>query len=1057
MSRYRIPLPRLLPFVFVWLVCRSLVGLAAEPAAWVASHAPTGGIVVGIDIGDVNTAAALRIHDRLVVQVLERDPADVATLRAGLSDRGLYGPISVDRFEGDRLPYVGNLINLVVDSKKAASKEEILRVLVPGGKALWGEETLEKPWPSELDQWTHFLHNADNNAVASDRVVGVPRSFQWVAEPKWGRSHEQAASMTTTVTANGRLFAIIDEAPLDSIRFPGSWKLVARDAFNGSLLWKRPLVNWIDPLRHFRSGPAHLPRRLVAVGDVVYVTLGLDQPVTAVDGATGETIRVYEGTDYTEEILYQDGILYLLRGSSEVNRVGGGLFSRGEPNPAPYRKITVVEADTGKVVWEKDCTQEYILPLGVAVLGDRLYYRSTQAVVAVDATSGTELWRNAWPSPAKRMAFSGPTLVATPDVVLCADQKLGQIPPAKGEILWGVNGWNEPGFPRGAAAELRAFDVNSGKQLWSVDCKEGYNSPVDVFVVGDLVWVGPKFLGYDLHTGEVAREIVTRGPRVGMAHHRCYRNKATDRFLFMGLSGVEVVDFERGWLSNNSWLRGTCQYGIMPANGLLYAPPDACACFLTVKAPGFFAAAAQRDVTPAMPLPETPRLQKGPAYGQAVAEVPQESAWPMYRASVDRGGAIDAPLPIGGEIAWKSKLAGSLTQPIVVGNRLFVAARDRYTVHALDADTGEECWRYMAAGRIDSPPTFYKGRLYFGCADGWVYCLSAETGELVWRMQAAPTDRWVCSYERLESIWPTHGSVLIQNDTLYVTAGRSSYLDGGIVLYRVDPISGKALSRTVLYHLDPQTGKQLTTEARFNMDGTTNDVLVGDGERVYLKYFAFDKDGKQTQEAVPHLFSITSLLDEEWFVRTYWLIGKGRPGAGWGQWADAAQQSPFGRILCFDDNKVYGYGRVQVQNGPVGHQADAYHLFRSDLPANRNEAPADNAKKPRVSFLKPKPDWSTFDSLVVRAMVKGSNALAVAGPPDVGKKAPEILAYLNVRDVLEAYRGDRGVFLRFVSLDDGQTLGEMKLPAMPVFDGMVAANGRLFISLKDGSIVCIAK
>ena len=39
------------------------------------------------------------------------------------------------------------------------------------------------------------------------------------------------------------------------------------------------------------------------------------------------------------------------------------------------------------------------------------------------------------------------------------------------------------------------------------------------------------------------------------------------------------VHWESGWLGNNSWIRGTCQYGIMPANGFLYAPPDACACF----------------------------------------------------------------------------------------------------------------------------------------------------------------------------------------------------------------------------------------------------------------------------------------------------------------------------------------------------------------------------------------------------------------------------------------------------------------------------------------------
>jgi hypothetical protein len=51
-----------------------------------------------------------------------------------------------------------------------------------------------------------------------------------------------------------------DEAPLASIRFVGDWQLVTRDAFDGTLLWKRPLGAWVDHLRHFRSGPAHLPQ-----------------------------------------------------------------------------------------------------------------------------------------------------------------------------------------------------------------------------------------------------------------------------------------------------------------------------------------------------------------------------------------------------------------------------------------------------------------------------------------------------------------------------------------------------------------------------------------------------------------------------------------------------------------------------------------------------------------------------------------------------------------------------------------------------------------------------
>jgi len=35
-----------------------------------------------------------------------------------------------------------------------------------------------KPWPEESDQWTHWLHGADGNAVARDSVVAPPRHLQ---------------------------------------------------------------------------------------------------------------------------------------------------------------------------------------------------------------------------------------------------------------------------------------------------------------------------------------------------------------------------------------------------------------------------------------------------------------------------------------------------------------------------------------------------------------------------------------------------------------------------------------------------------------------------------------------------------------------------------------------------------------------------------------------------------------------------------------------------------------------------------------------------------------
>jgi hypothetical protein len=40
---------------------------------------------------------------------------------------------------------------------------------------------------------------------------------------------------------------------------------------------------------------------------------------------------------------------------------------------------------------------------------------------------------------------------------------------------------------------------------------------------------------------------------------------------------------------------------------------------------------------------------------------------------------------------------------------------------------------------------------------------------------------------------------------------------------------------------------------------------------------------------------------------------------------------------------------------------------------------------------------------------------------------------------------------------DGQTLAEHTLEAPPVFDGLIAAAGRLFMSTTDGRILCLGK
>jgi len=289
-----------------------------------------GGLVVHLGCGDGKLTAGLCATDSYLVHGLDTDAANVEAARKHIRSQGLYGRVSVERLPGKRLPYADNLVNLVVAEglgPGAPGMDEVMRVLCPNGVVVVrsaavrrsGADALTgtlrtKPRPKEIDEWTHYLRDAGGNPVAQDTVVAPPRRLQWAGSPRWARHHDHMASMTSLVSANGRLFYIFDEGPAASIQLPSQWRLIARDAFNGTVLWKRKIDRWNTRQWPLKSGPAHLTRRLAAVGGRVYVTLGLEAPLTALDAASGQTVLTYPGSERTREILVPDGMVVALVG-----------------------------------------------------------------------------------------------------------------------------------------------------------------------------------------------------------------------------------------------------------------------------------------------------------------------------------------------------------------------------------------------------------------------------------------------------------------------------------------------------------------------------------------------------------------------------------------------------------------------------------------------------------------------------------------------------------------------------------------------------------------------
>ena len=60
-------------------------------------------------------------------------------------------------------------------------------------------------------------------------------------------------------------------------------------------------------------------------------------------------------------------------------------------------------------------------------------------------------------------------------------------------------------------------------------------------------------------------------------------------------------------------------------------------------------------------------------------------------------------------------------------------------------------------------------------------------------------------------------------------------------------------------------------------------------------------------------------------------------------------------------------------------------------------------------------------------------------------------------DAQAAFEGRMGGMVTVVSAKDGKQISEYKLPSPVVWDGMSAANGKLFVSTANGVLHCIGK
>jgi hypothetical protein len=336
-------------------------------------------------------------------------------------------------------------------------------------------------------------------------------------------------------------------------------------------------------------------------------------------------------------------------------------------------------------------------------------------------------------------------------------------------------------------------------------------------------------------------------------------------------------------------------------------------------------------------------------------------------------------------------------------------------------------------------------------------------------------------------------------------------------LYRLDLTTGEPLARRTYSSRDPETGAYVSLFTPFEAEllpdrelpGLLPDVLSADAENLYLRSVALGRDlAIKDKEYVHHLFGSMGFLEDTWWERTYWIYGSHFYGGARGH-GYAKTLFPGGRILSFDEDSVYGYrdasldaplaGIFRVAKNP--DFIDLKETIRRVKPRKNRPARAGaddvlageelarrlskfawkdgmplDAKAMNLTshgglgetvrrVTKYEYTWRKDVPLYPHAMLLTDKTFHVAGPPKFDEEATARRLSTSrtdrfeldplLKDAVDTFEGRKGGLVLAVDKGTGETLAECRMPSSPVFDGMIAAGGRLFLALKDGSVLCL--
>lgn len=1000
-----------------------------DPAKLAELH---GGLIVQLGAGDTDRAAELSLTGRYLVHVLDPDAKKTESAQQRLRRSGYYGLAWAERaVDVNRLPYAENVVNLVFVNDYTVPAHELMRVLTPGGSVvvrdgkLLSTEQLQaagfrsieesesslvarKPWPLEMDVWSHPRHAADGNAVSLDTMVGPPQRVRWVAAA--------TSEVEGLVTSGGRNY------------YGG---ILARDSFNGLRLWHRALAKQGE----LNAGEFQLPRlardgsRPIASDRFLFAIMQ-NRPV-ALDAATGEVVVQLGDMTSAESILF-DGLRVIAADDATVR---------------------AFEVESGKQLWQVDVAEpRNIIADGkvVSLIAGRVKRGEKAFALTLDANTGQAKWNRddyPWLVMTTRTVLAQGLLVF--EVSTLNDHDAGNgihvVSAETGEHQWSKEfppGMNHARQARAMFLEGDLWILHGGKVNTS-DAEKRERAPVEISAL-------------DPKTGETRRTYPA-----GLAH--CFPPVATPNYMFAG--ELDMTDLNSGEVIANRITKANCsrESGWTPANGLIYTTPKHCTCWPMLR--GFVAMAPAKVGSSIANVPPEELeflLEKGPAEADPNAAPVGKDDWPLYRHDRWRSGSSAETGPESLGMKWKVALEseldrqadvtgpvlhdwsenpvvkGPLSPPTIAGGIAYVTRPNAHELIAIKIASGEIVWRFTANGRLDTPPAIHKGLCLFGSSAGWVYALRADNGGLVWRMRAAPSDERIVAYGQVESPWPVPGAVLVMDDIAYFAAGRQPLADGGILIFAVDPMTGQ---RHWVQRIDtvPQKGFYENSGLEFD----PFDILHAEGDGIAMSRWILSSDGQDVTVDKWNAFAkLNTGAGEVWIPRGSWTYGARHQHRFRGE-------APRRPLTVFRDDNVYS-----SLDGSTS-------VFRRDFELDKGEEfnskwiTGWKAGSMARQGEKPYRNYRIAENAVWSKDPFADPEAPVAEEPAYGTQLHNDIHAMALGDG-RLYAVHKDGRLKVISTETGYVIDETEVPP-PAWDGLAIANNRLFLTTQSGELICLGE